>query len=227
MQREYYTGKLYPLQDNVMEIIGSLNNAFYLTGGTALGRYYLKHRFSDDLDFFVNRDDNFKKYCNEFIEKLKLRYQIDFEIRAKDFVRFNIISDEVNLKTELINDVAYHHGSFIQDRCRIDNIENILSNKISAVSRNLSKDFADILFISFKHKFNWIDIFDAAKKKDAWVNEIEIANIIDRFDPESLLKLNWIVQEEAILEHRDKFHIIAKDILKGGDNSLFNPDDSY
>ena len=25
---------------------------FYLTGGTALSAYYLKHRISDDLDFF-------------------------------------------------------------------------------------------------------------------------------------------------------------------------------
>ena len=32
----------------------SLKTGFYLTGGTALGRCYLNHRYSDDLDFFVN-----------------------------------------------------------------------------------------------------------------------------------------------------------------------------
>ncbi|MBI5144835.1 MAG: nucleotidyl transferase AbiEii/AbiGii toxin family protein [Candidatus Omnitrophica bacterium] len=30
----------------------SLNVKFYLTGGTALAAYYLKHRYSEDLDFF-------------------------------------------------------------------------------------------------------------------------------------------------------------------------------
>ncbi|MCD4795127.1 MAG: nucleotidyl transferase AbiEii/AbiGii toxin family protein [Bacteroidales bacterium] len=32
---------------------------FYLTGGTALVRFYLNHRYSEDLDFFVNKR---KKY---------------------------------------------------------------------------------------------------------------------------------------------------------------------
>ena len=57
----------------------------------------------------------------------------------------------------------------------------------------MPKDFADILFIAISHHFNWIEVFDAAKKKDAWVNEIEIANIIDSFDANKILELNWIV----------------------------------
>jgi len=34
---------------------------FYLTGGTVLSRAYLNHRYSDDLDFFVNQNPNFEK----------------------------------------------------------------------------------------------------------------------------------------------------------------------
>lgn len=221
MQKKYYTDRLYPLQDEVMELMGSLDNSFYLTGGTALSRFFLHHRYSDDLDFFVNRDLNFKQYSDEFIEVLNERYKIEFEIRTNDFVRFNIIDDDIMLKIELINDVAYHYGEFTHDKCRIDNVENILSNKISAISRNMPKDFADILFLSLNYHFNWIDIFDAAKKKDAWVNEIEIANIIDRFEAKQILGLNWIISEQEINIHIEKFHIIAKDILKGSDNSLY------
>jgi hypothetical protein len=221
MQKKYYTDKLYPLQDEVMELMGSLGNTFYLTGGTALSRFFLHHRYSDDLDFFVNRDLNFKQYSDDFFEVLNERYKIEFEIRTNDFVRFNIIEDDIILKIELINDVPYHYGEFFRDKCRIDNVENILSNKISAISRNMAKDFADILFISLNYHFNWIDIFDAAKKKDAWVNEIEIANIIDRFEAKQMLGLNWIISEQEINIHIEKFHIIAKDILKGIDNTLF------
>jgi hypothetical protein len=39
-----------------------MNYPFYLTGGTALGRYYLGHRYSEDLDFFVNADPIYKDY---------------------------------------------------------------------------------------------------------------------------------------------------------------------
>jgi len=38
-----------------------VDDSFYLTGGTALGRHYLKHRYSDDLDLFVNRNNDFKQ----------------------------------------------------------------------------------------------------------------------------------------------------------------------
>ncbi|MDR1421550.1 MAG: nucleotidyl transferase AbiEii/AbiGii toxin family protein, partial [Coriobacteriales bacterium] len=38
-------------------VVQSCKTPFYLTGGTALSRIYYAHRFSDDLDFFVNRCD--------------------------------------------------------------------------------------------------------------------------------------------------------------------------
>ena len=61
MLEEYYIHKLYPLQDIAIKIMGSIDTKFYLTGGTALSRFYLNHRYSEDLDFFTNRDTDFKK----------------------------------------------------------------------------------------------------------------------------------------------------------------------
>ena len=57
---EYYRERLYPIQDGVFKIVRDLNLPFYLTGGTALSRFYFNHRYSDDLDFFVNENPNFK-----------------------------------------------------------------------------------------------------------------------------------------------------------------------
>jgi len=54
LPREYYFNKLYPLQDRVLKAIAACETDFYLTGGTALSRWYLHHRFSDDLHCFVN-----------------------------------------------------------------------------------------------------------------------------------------------------------------------------
>ena len=42
-------------QQAVLKLIGSepdLAGQFYLSGGTALAAFYLKHRYSEDLDFF-------------------------------------------------------------------------------------------------------------------------------------------------------------------------------
>lgn len=42
---------LYSLQTKVLQLFKTLNGPFYLSGGTALGRFYLNHRYSADLDF--------------------------------------------------------------------------------------------------------------------------------------------------------------------------------
>ena len=51
MNTEFYDA-LYSFQDAVLETVFEEPLGFYLTGGTALGRFYLHHRYSDDLDFF-------------------------------------------------------------------------------------------------------------------------------------------------------------------------------
>lgn len=60
--------KLYPLQDQILNLLSRVESDFYLTGGTALSRHYLNHRFSDDLDFFFNRSVNFKRDTQQAIE---------------------------------------------------------------------------------------------------------------------------------------------------------------
>ena len=56
MNRAFYLNQLYPFQELVLRELTAVDSGFYLSGGTALSRGYLDHRFSDDLDFFV--DDN-------------------------------------------------------------------------------------------------------------------------------------------------------------------------
>ena len=46
-----------------MRVLDEVETGFYLTGGTAASRGYLNHRFSDDLDLFVNDDDRFSLWA--------------------------------------------------------------------------------------------------------------------------------------------------------------------
>lgn len=48
----FYFEQLYPLQDLALALIQQQDTGFYLTGGTAVSRVYLHHRFSDDQ--FIN-----------------------------------------------------------------------------------------------------------------------------------------------------------------------------
>ena len=70
MPEKFYQNRLYPFQDEILRLVQSLNVDFYLTGGTALSRHYLQHRYSDDLDFFVNNHPDFKNQCKRIIDLL-------------------------------------------------------------------------------------------------------------------------------------------------------------
>ena len=52
---------LTPAQRNFLELVekqASITNNFYLTGGTALSEFYLKHRLSEDIDLFSEKEIN-------------------------------------------------------------------------------------------------------------------------------------------------------------------------
>ncbi|BBO81342.1 hypothetical protein DSCO28_19080 [Desulfosarcina ovata subsp. sediminis] len=138
MQETYYLDKLYPLQDDVLAIVKGLNLNFYLTGGTALGRCYLNHRYSDDLDFFMNDSDNFKAECSTAINALKNRWTCDVAATSETFARIFLRKENLTLKVDFVNDVPRHYGKIqgFPIFHRVDSWRNILSNKLCALSRS-------------------------------------------------------------------------------------------
>ena len=104
--------KLYRLQDKFLTWWHSRGYPFYLKGGTALGRFYLNHRFSEDLDFFLNGDTRYPKYIEEIKNKITSHFAVNINqsLFAEDYTRFFITEEGISLKVELINDVTYYAG---------------------------------------------------------------------------------------------------------------------
>ncbi len=71
MDEQFYSRALYPIQDEVLQIINQVETGFYLTGGTAASRGYLHHRYSDDLGFFVNDEPDFALWVERIIQALQ------------------------------------------------------------------------------------------------------------------------------------------------------------
>lgn len=235
---KYYSEKLYPLQDGVMNIIKKLNTPFFLTGGTALSRHYFNHRFSDDLDLFVISDDNFTQLTDKvllgiFDAEKNGRFVVDKENvrRFKNFTQLFVYSNDkdVKLKIDFVNDVAAHFGTFESDALlgKIDSWRNILSNKISAVFRFEAKDVADIWALAKNRSFNWKEIISEAKSKEAGVEPEVIFNILKSFPVEqlSIIKWNQMFLKTDLVEFSGIFsndiNQIAEDIFWGKMNSLF------
>jgi hypothetical protein len=221
MPETYYLDKLYPFQDKVLKIVEQLGLDFYLTGGTVLGRCYLNHRYSDDLDFFVNRHKDFRNQSETAIDALKKKWICDVAAASEMFVRIFVEAGEIELKIDFVNDVPFHFGNIQQSPVfhRIDSWRNILSNKLCALSRLEAKDIVDIVFIARKFAFDWESIIAAAKEKDLWVDPIEICRIIDQFPTDGLKTIKWIGNEN-INTIENQVIVIRDDIFRGAVNSL-------
>nr|NJM04092.1 nucleotidyl transferase AbiEii/AbiGii toxin family protein [Desulfobacula sp.] len=220
---KYYLNKLYPFQDEVLKFIQTGNTNFYLTGGTVLSRCFLHHRYSDDLDFFVNADPDFKEQTRQIIDGLKKEsmWTIEIGTASDSFVRLILEKNTTLLKIDFVNDVKFHKGSLEKHSLfhRIDNWSNILSNKLCAISRLDVKDIVDILFISKNHKFDWKEIIKDAREKDLWADPLEICKILKQFPTELLNTIKWIspVNIEVLIKAIGSIH---DDIFFGHENSL-------
>ncbi len=226
MWQEYYEKLLYPLQDKAIRVMAQSNTPFYLTGGTALSRKYLAHRYSDDLDFFVNQDENFERYTAIILKDLQSNFEevkvsMTYDSFARFYVKENLKGKEVKLKVEFINDVLFHVGGIENDPMfhRTDNLDNILSNKICALSREEPKDWADIWHIALTHPFLWKKAIENAQQKDMWVDESQVLIFLENFDLEKLHEVKWIEPFDIKKAERDR-DVLLKDVLLGSENSL-------
>ena len=225
MQKDYYQNILYPLQDKILHIVGLLPVDFYLTGGTALSRAYLNHRYSDDLVFFVNRSASFKAQV-EIIAKSLPQQGLKFEIiqADEDFVRVFIYEERHILKLDFINDVLFRSEVPVVTALYrfTDTMRNILSNKITALSRLFPKDVVDIVYIAQKFPFEWPAIISDAFEKDMWVSPVEAAGILDEFHLQKLNDINWINEMPDTTWFENQLKTIIKDLLQGNSNSLYH-----
>jgi len=200
-----------------------MKTAFYLTGGTALSRCYLHHRYSDDLDFFVNDHPGFKSETSQAISIFKSisKWEIEIGTVSDSFVRLVIKEKEITLKVDFVNDIKFHRGEFqtFDIYRKVDNLDNILSNKICALSRMDAKDIIDILFIAKNHRFDWEKIFKDAQEKDLWVEPLTICKILNEFPVILMENIKWIGEVDTNqLTHPLK--ILTEDVFYGRPNSL-------
>jgi len=196
MDKEFYFSKLYPLQDRVLRSVGSLDTQFYLTGGTASSRGYLHHRFSDDLDFFVNDDSRFRLWSDRIITALYAGFPTLQVLQNEErFTRLSVQDADVTLKIELVNDVPSHAGSLTRHQILglLDSPENILANKVSAaIDRKEPRDFADIWGFCYKMGLSLTRAITGAQSKAAGIFPADLARTLCSVTETDWQLIRWI-----------------------------------
>jgi len=211
----YYEESLYPLQDGVLNILSRSDTDFFLTGGTAVSRAYYNHRYSDDLDFFINNSQTYDEQLDVVFARLQEGGFVwstkDGYVRAEDFTTVKVRKDsDVLLKLDFVNDKVPHYGEIIKTDLfyRTDPIMNILSNKLSAIFRYAAKDVADIREIALHETIDWSTIIHEARQKEAGLEYVYISEILTSMPQSEFETIAWTTKPEWAVFRNDIDRIV-------------------
>ena len=163
--------KLTALQKKTLKIFSRVNKHgdFYFTGGTALAVCYLRHRESNDLDFFTGEPTSLNPTARDFEKTLRSAgLNVQIERRQATFVRFLI---EQELKVDMALDAPSRLKPPVQSNIEgikvpVDDLEDIAANKMLALfGRAEPRDFVDVYFLA-KEYFDFMEMVQMAAKKD-------------------------------------------------------------
>lgn len=197
MDRDYYLQRLYPLQERLLQAFATAATGFYLSGGTAASRGYLHHRFSDDLDLFVNDAPQFALWAQRLIDAATrdTTWLVEVQLREERFVRFAVVEAGLVLKIELVNDVPAHVGELRRDPIlgTLDSPENILANKITALlDREEPKDLADVWGFTCRLGLSITEAITGARSKAAGVFHADLARVLIGASADDWSLIRWI-----------------------------------
>jgi len=171
------------LQNKFLEKFFNLTQEFYLTGGTALSAFYLKHRNSVDLDLFTHEDASFQRADN-FVNEVCARLDI-LSQRVENtsfFKHFSVGPKEEPLTLHFSKDYSDHlkppnrFGEIL-----VDSLDDITANKICAtLGRTEIKDLVDLYFLD-KAGYAIANYFDLAKQKDGGLAFETLAYTLSQF----------------------------------------------
>ena len=191
-----------------------LRKQFYFTGGTVLAQYYLKHRFSDDLDFFSEEKfDN--RVILALIDDWSKLYKFSFTSRFAEVVyRFDLHFPD---NSKFIVDFGYYpyprveKGS-VDDDLRIDSLRDIATNKLFTINQRTEvKDFVDLYFL-LKNKFTvWDLIYSLEAKFKNFDLDVELL-AMDMLKAEDFKILPIIIKPLKLEELRKFFRDLAKSL---------------
>jgi len=210
----YYTQRLYPLQDRILALAGSYDDALVLTGGTGLARCYLDHRFSDDIDLFtaepfagrLGRD-----FANA-LERSGLR--VEPVNAGPDFFRAFVSDGVTRVQLDVAADsprveapLRSQFGVFVHA------LRDIAANKIGAFeNRSEVKDAVDVLYLA--QQLSWEQMFADAERKRVPIAYEDLQHFLEQpLSGEALLRKP--IDDAAFERFVEILHVeIAREIKK-------------
>jgi nucleotidyltransferase AbiEii toxin of type IV toxin-antitoxin system len=178
-ERAYYEGVLYPLQDRILAVAATYGDALVLTGGTALARLYLHHRYSDDLDLF-SLEPKPGDLGRAFANTLQSHgLTVEPVTEAVAFMRMWVGDGEHRVQVDVAPDAQRVEPSAPSALgVHSHTLRDIAANKIGAFEdRSEVKDAVDLYHLT--RRFTWQQLFDDAETKRVPIAYDDLRHFLD------------------------------------------------
>lgn len=164
-----------------------LRSNFYFTGGTALSYFYLRHRFSEDLDFFSEKKFDQEAVLQE-VESWIDDKKFSFGRQIKEVVSIYDLHFANNANVKV--DFGYYPHKRVEagksyEGFSIDSLLDIAINKLASINqRSKVKDFVDLYFLL--DKFTIWDLLEGVRikfrmKLEPWILASDMVYMVDQF----------------------------------------------
>jgi hypothetical protein len=170
-----------PLKCDFLQAFFSKEKRFFLTGGSALGLFYLDHRYSYDLDLFTREMPEWPEIDGLF-HLCAREILADSEI-LRDSPTFRRYRLHRQGESEIVDfvlaiDQQIDETKVLFGNVRVDTLREIFVNKITTlISRCEIKDLVDLYFLE-KEGLLIEDHFDEARQKDGGLDPAMISSIL-------------------------------------------------
>ena len=161
-----------PLKRDFLRAWFAEEQRFFLTGGSALGMFYLDHRRSYDLDLFTAEEVEGKEVQNLVLRvAAKIGAECHSLRSAPDFHRFRLTRGAERELLDLVVDRAPQLDALksVVDGIRVDTLREITANKLTTLlSRTELKDVVDLYFLELHGQDLLAALPDAQAKDGGW-----------------------------------------------------------
>jgi hypothetical protein len=167
----------------------SENQDFFVSGGTALGVFYLDHRRSYDIDLFTLEAKEWHRIENQLRAVAEaIGASVEFISRSPEFVRCKLERSQefelLDLVVERVPQIDSEKNRF--GAIRVDTLHEIGVNKIcTLVSRGEQKDIIDLYFLK-KHGFDVFEHFSEAQRKEGGLDPAIISYLLSEIRIDSV-----------------------------------------
>ena len=142
---------------------------------------------------------------------------IDF-VSNNTFTTFKVgwSKSDTLLKLDFANDLEVRFGDIVKTDLyyRTDSIQNMLTNKITALFRYNAKDVVDIREIALHESIDWSQTINNARQKDAGIELTYISDILTGMPQSEFETIAW-TKKPTWEEFRSDIDKIVFDMLHG------------